>query len=446
MPYGFLSLYYIFVNSLTVTIGYYVLLHTLTTVPILLPIHVHFSDASVSPRSMTRASITSLVSTDQGKSLLWIHIVLLFWITLSWMGALLWICHGAFYFRAKVIAQMALRVQLDEDEKKALGYNPHPHPNIPFREDPISLIDDPSNRGLRLRTVMVENVPPTLRSEKELKEYFEYHMSRPIDKPGLGLHSGMQPGFFNKTMSFLFNRAKRIPDHIPVIHGPGGVAIDAKDRVNVDDIPEIEKVTLARKMTELAHLLQRREVVLQSLETAHIKLAKKALTSVKEAMDKRHAAAQSSKPGNPRTLSQVSMNTLGDQSTADVEPGVPNQDGSLETTERMDLLIKTLGPYVDEFGLNEKNAIVRSGKAVVHGSKWALRQVHIQNALQTSRGTESTSNHGEEAVRVNEPTSEAHDHKTIWEALLSLPRSVLDPYQPLISLSKLFRGKTVPYV
>ena len=37
-------------------------------------------------------------------------------------------------------------------------------------------------------------------------------------------------------------------------------------------------------------------------------------------------------------------------------------------------------------------------------------------------------------------------HKTIWDALLSLPRSVLDLYQPLIHLNSLFRGKAVPTI
>ena len=48
----------------------------------------------------------------------------------------------------------------------------------------------------------------------------------------------------------------------------------------------------------------------------------------------------------------------------------------------------------------------------------------------------------------NSSTSNSGMHitTTIWEALLSLPRSVLDTYQPLIHLSALFRGKTVPAI
>jgi hypothetical protein len=36
--------------------------------------------------------------------------------------------------------------------------------------------------------------------------------------------------------------------------------------------------------------------------------------------------------------------------------------------------------------------------------------------------------------------------KTVWDALLSLPRTSLDAYQPLVNLSHLFRGKVVPSI
>jgi hypothetical protein len=46
-----------------------------------------------------------------------------------------------------------------------------------------------------------------------------------------------------------------------------------------------------------------------------------------------------------------------------------------------------------------------------------------------------------------DPVTDSIDpHKTIWDALLSLPRNILDPYQPLIHLSVFFRGKTVPSI
>lgn len=55
--------------ALTVFAVLFVLIHTLTTFPILFPIHVTFADGTVSPKSMTRASITSLVNTTKRRVL-----------------------------------------------------------------------------------------------------------------------------------------------------------------------------------------------------------------------------------------------------------------------------------------------------------------------------------------------------------------------------------------
>lgn len=435
--------------------GYFVLLHTFTTLPILLPIHLKFSEGGISPRSMTRASISSLVLTDQGLSLLWIHICLLFWVTLTWMGTLLWICHGAFYFRAKTIEAAALRAQSAILAEKDAQYHPHPHPQYPFRDIPSGLNDDDnSSRGVQLRSVMVENIPPQLRNDKELKEYFEYYMARRVDKPGVGLTPGMQPGFFNKSISFLFNRAKRIPDHLPAVLpvSHGVVAVDSKgnaEEMNSDDIPVIDRVVIARKMTELASLLARREDILRRLETAHIRLAKKTLLAVKVAMDKREQAT--GRPSHGRSVSQYSMHHIGPDGNGeatlatDVEQGQVNQEGTVEDEQRMDLLIRTLSPYIDDFGLRENGAIVRTGKMAAATSKRAFHKIHHprHGGDDAEDDIDTASNLAARASAApHHHDSGEHPSDTIWEALLALPRASLDAYQPLISLSKLFRGKT----
>ena len=387
---------------------------------------------------MTRASISSLVLTTRGLSLLWIHICLLFWVTFTWMGTLLWICHGAFYFRAKIIETAALRAQSAILAEKDAQYHPHPHPHYPFRDIPSGLNDDDnSSRGLQLRTIMVENIPPLLRSEKELKEYFEYYMSRRVDKPGVGLTSGVQPGFFNKSLLFLFNRIKRIPAASQDV-----VAEDSKENTEAtnSDVPGIDRVVIARKMTELASLLARREDILQRLETAHIRLSKKTLLAVKLAMDKGKQAT--ARPSQERSASQYSMQHIGPMGTmqaADVEQGQVNQEGSVEDEKRMDLLIRTLSPYVDDFGLRENGAIVRTGKLAAATSKRAFHKIHHQRqgGDEVEDNTDTASNLATRASLTPE-----HPSETIWGALLTLPRSSLDAYQPLISLSKLFRGRT----
>ena len=170
---------------------WFALLQTLTTLPILLPIHVTFSDGTVSPKSMTRASISSLVSTEKGLSLLWVHIILMFWIAFSWFGTLYWICRGAFHYRAQNILAAANQAASETSAKERSQYDPHPHPQYPFHSL-APLEEDHSTRGLRLRTVMVTNIPHGLRSEKDLKEYFEYYLSRGVARPAIGITSSTQ--------------------------------------------------------------------------------------------------------------------------------------------------------------------------------------------------------------------------------------------------------------
>ncbi|KAJ7069743.1 hypothetical protein C8F01DRAFT_526127 [Mycena amicta] len=399
---------------------FFVLLHTLTTFPILFPIHVEFSEGSISKKSMTRASITSLVATQEGLSLLWIHICLLFWITLSWMTILLWICHGAFRLRADKIAVAAKRMAAYDPAEP--GYYPHPHPQFGFAEVP-KLDGNHPNFGLRLRTIMVANVPPALREEKVLKEYFEYYLSRKLEKPSMGLTSSTQPGFINKSIAFLFNRVKRLPvPPIPLAspQHPEQEATDGSDTSG--NIPEIERVVICRKMTELASLLERREEIARRLETAHINLANKTLLAVAHAMDRRDANKPPSRPPKIK------------HKGADPERGFPGQHGTMSEEERITQLIEVIGPFVEEFGLRP-NAV--RNKAAF--SKQDFRKL---------RGEGSQDSDGEGGNQTYPPTSptKSHNHRTIWDALLSLPRGSLDAYQPLVHLSHLFRGKIVPSI
>ncbi|KAJ7175917.1 hypothetical protein C8R46DRAFT_1161021 [Mycena filopes] len=404
---------------------FFVLLHTVTTFPILFPIHVEFSADSVPKKSMTRASITSLVATDKGLDLLWIHICLLFWITLSWMGTLLWICHGAFQLRADKIGIAAKRMASHDPADTAVY--PHPHPQYGFSDVPTPDRNHP-NFGLRLRTVMVSNVPATLREEKVLKEYFEYYLSRKLEKPSLGLTSSTQPGFINKSVAFLFNRAKRLPVlPMPLTSTARARASSDKEETNSptdnsDNVPVIERVVVARKMTELASLLERREDILRLLETAHIKLAKKTVLAVQHAMARKAA----NKPA-------VRAHTKPKRRVLDTERDT-GAEGTLSEEERMQQLIEVIGPYVEEFGLQSDSA-----RSQAFFSKREFRK------LRTEGSQDSDSDAGHQAYPPTSPVK-ATQRRTIWEALLDVPRSSLDAYQPLINLSHLFRGKIVPSI
>lgn len=275
---------------------------------------------------------------------------------------------------------------------------------------------------------MVSNVPPQLRSEKELKEYFEYFMSRKLERPALGLTANTQPGFFNKCLAFLFNRAKRFP----VIQGSTKEEdSNASSGSNPDAVPMIDRVVIARKMTELASLLERREDILRLLETAHIKLAKKALSAVKEAMTRKDAH----KPFS-RSTSRAKFVAQQRKTVLDPEIGDPSQDGTLTEEERTEQVIKALGPFVDEFELRPPP----SNHRILNSSKHAFQKLRME-------GSSDSDDHGEPTSYPPTHAGRTRRHKqTIWDALLSLPRSSLDAYQPLINLSHLFRGKTVPSI
>ncbi|KIM43405.1 hypothetical protein M413DRAFT_69962 [Hebeloma cylindrosporum] len=430
--------------------------HVLTTFPILFPIHVEFSEHSVSPKSMTRASISSLVGTSKGLSLLWIHICLLFWVTLSWIGTLVWICNGAFKLRAANLEAAAKRIAAESNEShhdRDNVYYEHPHPQYGFKDVPSRSRDAPT-RGLRLRTIMVSNIPNSLRNEKDLQEYFEYYMSRKVEKPSMGLTSSTQPGFLNKSFAFLFNRAKRIPAHLPPIkplvpwHERGNsdegeernTEENKKDSQRTLDTPIVERVVVARKMTELASLLVRREEILVLLETAHIKLANKALMAVKAAMERKTANKPIAQATSKASVVAQKRRSL----AADAERGEPQNEGTIDEEERMEQLIDVLGPYVAEFG-TQRPLSTRSRKAVSRTSRQAFRKLRTQPS-EDSDNSDSPVNGYPPSSPTKSRSAESDSESTVWDALLSLPRTSLDAYQPLVNLSHLFRGKIVPSI
>lgn len=154
---------------------------------------------------MNRALISALInSSENGLRFLWIHLVLMLWVTLTWLYNLIWISKGAFRFRSQAI--QAAKKQTENEQNHMFA--PHPHPQHPFQSMP-PLEEETKNKSLKLRTVMVSNIPGRMRSEGELKEYFEYYMSRPLVKPAFGLVSSTQPGFVNKMVTYLINRLRR---------------------------------------------------------------------------------------------------------------------------------------------------------------------------------------------------------------------------------------------
>jgi hypothetical protein len=208
----------------------------------------------------------------------------------------------------------------------------------------------------------------------------------------------------------------------------------------MDTVPAINHVVIVRKMTELASLLERREEVLRLLETAHIKLANKTLAAVKIAMD-RKTANRSFTSGKTRAGEVVknARRTI----VVDVEERGASPESTLDETALMEQLIEVLGPYVEEFGLQDSLAL-RYRRAISTTSKHASRK------LRSHGSTDPNVVHASSTTPIYPPSSppnnRSHSGRSIWEALHTLPRSSLDAYQPLVNLSHLFRGKVVPSI
>jgi len=317
----------------------------------------------------------------------------------------------------------------DSQEDDSVTYHQHPHHQYAFTDIPSKERERPVP-GLRLRTIMITNIPHALRTEKDLRDYFEYYMSRKVEKPAVGITSSSQPGFINRTFAFLFNRAKRIRGYFPQqTSGQGEKNEDENGTGGVSDTaarPIIERVVIARKMTELASLLERREEVLVQLETAHIRLATKALLAVKMNLE-----GKSPTRGSPRAAEVAKKRrSLG----VDVERGTG--EPFVDESEALERLVEILRPYVEVFDKERSNKASRVSP-------------YFQKLLTRSPSEDEDGEAVTEDIE-NPPTSGVHrttnNQKTVWEALLSLPRSTLDAYQPLIHLNRFFSGKVVPSI
>ena len=194
----------------------------------------------------------------------------------------------------------------------------------------------------------------------------------------------------------------------------------------------VERVTVVRRMSQLGTLLERREEVLRVLETAHIRLACKVLTAAAACMKDRPGAVLTKGHHTRRHTLTPLLGTAKFWKTEKNEADVENDAGREEQGEnRMDLLVRTIGPFVMEFSQAR------------HLNPPSPRNSLHQKPLSTD-GEQTAEENGQAG---SYSSGDHHEkHKTIWDALLSLPRPVLDPYQPLIHLNSLFRGKTVPTI
>nr|XP_018267046.1 uncharacterized protein I303_01029 [Kwoniella dejecticola CBS 10117]OBR89204.1 hypothetical protein I303_01029 [Kwoniella dejecticola CBS 10117] len=276
---------------------FYTLLQTIVILPVLMPLHIIYSPSDIAKTSMLRASASSLVKSS-GSRWLWVHALLIWWITITWTATVLWITWGGLAYRRRQIKELAVKIAAEREAKRNISRGEE------GEDDAASTMDE--SKGIkRFRTLMVTNIPPDMRDEHILRDYFDYYLQR-------------------------HHSRKRSPAQTrPQINKPrlslNGLEMQRHEWTNEES--EIDEVILVRKLNTIASLRERRQDVLRKLEIAHVNLAKRVLA----------AAARHKK------------SMVGSVATMEKSIGAPLQPGASKT-ERLGRLVQALDPFLDSNG------------------------------------------------------------------------------------------------
>jgi len=167
---------YPFLALLIIASIWFTIAHVLATFPILFPIHVEFSENSVSPKSLhflpRKNHQGTLATMDPYLPASFLGHAILDWDP----------CMGLQWgFQAKSRQPrgccQADSCRVEPATATMCITNTHIL-NMDSKTSHHVQGTHRSTCGLRLRTIMASNVPNSLRTEKNLQEYFEYYMSR----------------------------------------------------------------------------------------------------------------------------------------------------------------------------------------------------------------------------------------------------------------------------
>lgn len=128
---------------------YWMLLVACTVFPTLLALNWTYSPASISHDSIDRAWLSSIALSIPGNHLLYVHVVCVWFLTLTWMATLAWIGYGVARIRRNV-----LRALLRADANS--------HTDAPQRP--------PEDVGWMFRSVLIRNIPEAMRSEEAIRQ------------------------------------------------------------------------------------------------------------------------------------------------------------------------------------------------------------------------------------------------------------------------------------
>jgi uncharacterized membrane protein YvlD (DUF360 family) len=451
-------------------------LQTCTTAPILLAIHFKYSQG-VQITDMSRASLSWLVTSPvdqaacdldpitcerkpnvQGRSLLWIHLCLIWWISFTWFYALWWLGRGSLTIRSRLVddirkkraetleAKAAAAPTSAEQRKYKLSDEQHESEHAPYSATsqgfPASMseaqglgdqADD--SEGWRQRTLMVMNLPATMRDEASIRRYFEEFLRPDDDLSVISAEDVAERNAQSTAVDRLRASESRKADLSAVDSATDGGDQSGHDRVRTHRGPgpdphpyrhqrsPVQTVVLVRKMNELSSMLSRRQEVLSQLEAAHVKLAKNAMQAVGKTTQRMRKSTGASKHGGGRLANFQAWLRREEK-----DPQVAEREGSP-------------GGIIADV---EKHAASGAHGDSERAKELAQRLARFSptNRGQHGREREERADSLDNASRKNKNVM----HETVWEALAEVPRELLDQYQPVTRLSALFRGQTVPTI
>lgn len=188
---------------------------------------------------MNTASLTHLIENESGKRLMYVHVILYIYTSLSWLIALLWLINGTINIREQ------------------LAFKSIDHTHNETHSDP----------SWKSKSIMVTNIPTRLRDERVLASYFAFYLNR-----------------FKKKKTTLSRRSSvmSFTSFLERFDGSGNAnALNNTD--DLDDITDalIEDVCVVRKYNKLVQLRKRHEDCTKRLELAYMTLARRLLKYVK---------------------------------------------------------------------------------------------------------------------------------------------------------------------
>ncbi|WVR05990.1 hypothetical protein IAU60_003018 [Kwoniella sp. DSM 27419] len=184
---------------------------------ILMPLHIIYSPSDIAKTSMLRASVSSLV-VSSGSRWLWVHALLIWYITITWTATLLWIAWGAIGYRRREIDGLARRLEAQQRAKQE------------------------STRGEEATDP--QTMPEELRDEETLRDYFTHYIQKHHERK----KSGAEPSEKRRQSRLSFDALAKV--------GNG----------EQTDSGEVEEVIMVRKLGTIASLRERRMDVLRKLE------------------------------------------------------------------------------------------------------------------------------------------------------------------------------------